>query len=540
MRPYRVAIVGLSLVVWSLATAREGIAIVDVRIDAAYRQIEPSTGDEWAPTWSRDDILYTGNNDGAGFGDMSPNAITFGKLEGADPYALKGAVTNRMLNFREGQQTAEAAKWKTMDTYRRGPSVYRFIPCGFDGARSMYSCLIISLDEGRSWIKGDESGGGNDLFKGTRFGAPTFISFRKEFESAMGSPEEYAFAAAYAGVVDGEASYVLGRVPIQRLARRDVRDWSFRQADWTWKTDLSAAARTSNSTGLGPDGANWKTTNSYSVDGVLYMFVTRCHYPFGSTDTKRRHIFQNSSILKSTDNGRTWLRSAEDNLKKPMFPGRRFGAAYFVWYGKDGAAQVDNADRYVYAVSNNGHFENGDDYVLGRVLRSKLPGLTAGDWTFYARGDGLHEASWTPSLGEATPVLVNPERSSMTGMTYIDGLRRYVMVSWHYKYPNFEAGAAAGDLSTVLEFFEAPKPWGPWSKLKSMDTRHLGWFAPIIGQRFQTMSDRDTVSAFLYASGFRTLPSGELDMSMYKLNYVPISLSTKPLKHADPAFVGER
>ena len=66
-----------------------------------------------------------------------------------------------------------------------------------------------------------------------------------------------------------------------------------------------------------------------------------------------------------------------------MFPGMRFGAPYFVWYGKNGAASVHNADRYVYAVANNGHFEDGDDYILGRVLKSKLPNLNAADWQFY-------------------------------------------------------------------------------------------------------------------------------------------------------------
>ena len=109
--------------------------------------------------------------------------------------------------------------------------------------------------------------------------------------------------------------------------------------------------------------------NSYCVDGVFYMFVTRCLYPEQSGDAKHRHVFQNSSIIKSTDKGRTWL-AAGQRVTTPMFPGLRFGAPYFVWYGKDGAAAVHNADKYVYAVSNNGHFEDGDDYILGRVLKS--------------------------------------------------------------------------------------------------------------------------------------------------------------------------
>lgn len=83
-----------------------------------------------------------------------------------------------------------------------------------------------------------------------------------------------------------------------------------------------------------------------------------------------------------------------------MFPGLRFGAPYFVWYGQDDAATVDNADKYVYAVSNDGHFEDGHDYVLGRVLRTKLPDLFATDWSFYTGGTAWRMATgfriWPP------------------------------------------------------------------------------------------------------------------------------------------------
>jgi len=73
-----------------------------------------------------------------------------------------------------------------------------------------------------------------------------------------------------------------------------------------------------------------------------------------------------------------------------------------------------------------------------------------------------------------------------------------------------------------------------------LETAKLGWYTPIIGQRFQTVVDGNTVKAYFYATGFRTRPEGGLDMSLYKLNYLPITLSTQPLKHSDPAFVGGR
>jgi hypothetical protein len=274
-------------------------------------------------------------------------------------------------------------------------------------------------------------------------------------------------------------------------------------------------------TGLQPDQANWKTMNSYCVDGVLYMFVTRCLYPEQSGDPKHRHVFKNSSIIKSTDHGLTWTRPAAESYKAPMFPGLRFGSPYFVWYGKDGTASVDNADKYVYAVANNGHFEDGDDYALGRVLKSKLPDLNGADWQFYKGGNGMRNRNWTNDINNAKPILEDPMNCSMTGMTYIAGLGRYVMVVWHYTTYNLRT-----DPRTINDYYEAPHPWGPWTKFKSINTEKMGWYVPIIAQKFQAKADAKTVKGILYRTG--NYQNGQL----YKLNFSPITLSTVPLPKA--------
>ena len=124
-------------------------------------------------------------------------------------------------------------------------------------------------------------------------------------------------------------------------------------------------------------------------------------------------------------------------------------------------------------------------------------------------------------------------------MTYIESLRRYVMVPWHYRHANFKEAILAKDLATTVEFFEAPKPWGPWTLVKSFETGRLGWYSTIVGQRFQTEVNANTVKAILYTTGFYTTPEGSLDWTLYKLNYLPITLSTQPLKK-DPRFVGGR
>ncbi len=267
-----------------------------------------------------------------------------------------------------------------------------------------------------------------------------------------------------------------------------------------------------------PDRGNWKTMNSYCVDGMLYMFVTRCLYPEQSGDANHRHVFKNSSIIKSTDKGVTWTRSAEESYNKPMFPGLAFGAPYFVWYGQNGAADVDNADKYVYAVSSNGHFEDGDYYILGRVSRRTLAELDAVDWQFHTGGDGMEDGNWKSDVEKAKPILQDPLNCSMTGMTYIPAFGRYVMVVWHYTTYNLRT-----DPRTINEYYEAPRPWGPWTKFKTVNTEKLGWYVPVIGQKFQRRVDENTVECVLYPSG------NYQDKSLYKVNFIPITLSTVPL-----------
>lgn len=510
--------------------------IVDIRFDGHYQQIAGSVGDEWAPTWGGDDVLYTGNDDGSSFGGISDNAIAFGKLEGNSPDELKGVSINSMEDFRGPIAPGPAsAVWKTLETIKLDGHWYRFVPCGSAGDAGLSSCLASSSDGGKSWTKASPDA---PISQDVTFSSPHFVSFGTEMLAELGErANDYIYAASYVAEAGIEDSYIVGRLPKQRFRQYNPLDWSFEKKDGAWGRLEEAAPRT-NGTSLGPDGANWKTMNTYSVDGVLYMFVTRCFYPAGSDDPRRRHNFVNSSIIKSTDDGVTWTRSSQENYDKPMFPGKRFGTAYFVWYGKDGAASVDNADKYVYAVSNNGHFENGDDYVLGRVLRSQLGQLSAVDWSFYKGGNGMRNSSWTSALDMAKPILTNPGRSSMTGMTYVEALHRYVMVSWHYHAENFEQGIKDKDVTTVLEFFDAPKPWGPWKKVKSFDTGRQGWYTPIIGQRFQKTEDGSSAKVYLYATGLVTKPEGGLEMGLYKLNYMPVTLSTKPLQQSNPGFVG--
>jgi hypothetical protein len=74
----------------------------------------------------------------------------------------------------------------------------------------------------------------------------------------------------------------------------------------------------------------------------------------------------------------------------------------------------DGADRYAYAISNNGFWNGGDFFVLGRVKRTDLAKLNAGDWSYYTGGDGAADGSWSADLGRAKPVFSKPAKCGWT------------------------------------------------------------------------------------------------------------------------------
>jgi hypothetical protein len=265
----------------------------------------------------------------------------------------------------------------------------------------------------------------------------------------------------------------------------------------------------------GPDGCTWKSSGCYAMDGVIYWVVARHKYGETSGDPHNRQLAANASIIKSTDLGKTWTRSARQNYEEPTFPGPRFATPYFVEYGQDGKAAVDNADRYVYAISNDGFWDNGNNMILGRVARAKITDLRAADWEFYVGGDGMEDAAWTKDVNKARPVLDAPGRLGMTGSVYLPGLKRYFMIGWYYP-----AGGGVIDKNstkkTVWDFYEAPKPWGPWTRIGSKEFEPQGYYSPQICPKY-TSADGRRVFAF-------TTGDWHEEKLFYRLTVVPLRL----------------
>ena len=279
-------------------------------------------------------------------------------------------------------------------------------------------------------------------------------------------------------------------------------------------TTINAMPEYGKSSERGPDGCTWKSSGFIWLDGALYWVVARHLYGQESGDPYKRQTAQNASILRSTDFGKTWTRTAQQNYDAPMFPGRRFATPYFLQYGYGHRTVTeDNADNYIYATANNGFWDCGDDMVLGRVPRSKIGLLNASDWTFYTGGDGMKNAAWSASSEDAKPILSGARRFGMTGAVYLPSHGRYFMIGWYY--PAGGGKIAGASIDTVWDFYESPHPWGPWTQIGSYNSTPEGWYSPEVCPRFQ-FGNR----IFAFTAGNWDDPDS------YRLTIVPLDLTS--------------
>lgn len=261
------------------------------------------------------------------------------------------------------------------------------------------------------------------------------------------------------------------------------------------------------------DGCNWKSTGCAQFDGVLYWAISRHTYGETSGDPLKRQTARNGSIIKSADGGKTWARSAAENFERPMFPGSRFATPYFIQYGKGERSRVDGADRFVYAVSNNGFWDNGDSIILGRVARSRIADLNPADWQYYRGGDGAGAGAWSPDTASARPILNEPNHLGMSGATYIPAMRRYLLIGWYY--PKGGGKLPGASRETIWTFYESPKPWGPWTKIRTHRWFPQGYYCPTVCLKFTANRGR---RLFVVTAGDWT------NHSVYRFTLVPVDL----------------
>jgi hypothetical protein len=240
------------------------------------------------------------------------------------------------------------------------------------------------------------------------------------------------------------------------------------------------------------DGATWKGCGLTCVDGVLYLSVSRHPTPFGRPYQIQQSF--DSTILKSMDHGKTG--SPPPKLNQAMFPGRLFANPFFVQYGKDGQGDRDGADQWVYAVSNDGCWNNGNFMILGRVRRDRIGRLDARDWEFVHGFNREFQPLWLPRHDNATYIFRSPNKTGMAGIYYIAGAGVYLLPQWYYTEPPHSPRRW---IATCWELYQSPAPWGPWRLFHRKYYEPEGFYNPSIVPKFTSADGR---KLWMLAAGY--------------------------------------
>jgi len=170
------------------------------------------------------------------------------------------------------------------------------------------------------------------------------------------------------------------------------------------------------------------------------------------------------ALMVSDDYGRTWQNAPEPET--PYFLGPRFAGLAFVGFGPGYIGVPDWLGDYVYALSNDENWENGNYIYLARVPRDRI--LEREAWEFYhGSAHDARRAVWVKEEQDARPILADPGHVGHPTMTYNAALGRFLLAFGSDAVPHSSAiprAFAREQWHRAREFqlYEGPTPWGPW------------------------------------------------------------------------------
>jgi len=158
-------------------------------------------------------------------------------------------------------------------------------------------------------------------------------------------------------------------------------------AEYGLENETSTSTSSSNSC-----SATWKGIGTVCMGDTLLMGISRHVYAwnlFGNSDDRcyadRQKAFD-GSVITSSDGGRSWLDQPEldAHSARVAFPGSFFGTPSFIQYGRGMTEWLaDGAQQYLYAISNDGFWNNGNALFLARTQRDS--GRGRDDWEYLVR-----------------------------------------------------------------------------------------------------------------------------------------------------------
>ena len=189
-----------------------------------------------------------------------------------------------------------------------------------------------------------------------------------------------------------------------------------------------------------------KSYGLLSVNDVLYMWVM-----------VERSYFESAELYYSKNRGKSWISVGWrfENLNSA------FSVPTFLNFGK---AYQGARDDYVYIYApgtKSGGFASADQVLLARVPRDEVAERKA--YSFFAGLDAAGRPLWTSNITQRQAVFRYPAQVHWTvSVAYNPGIARYLLFNNATANPSQSAKSPGN-----LEIFDAPEPWGPWTKAAS-------------------------------------------------------------------------
>lgn len=201
-----------------------------------------------------------------------------------------------------------------------------------------------------------------------------------------------------------------------------------------------------------------KPTGMTCRDGAIYLFFQNLKNVLSGNEFGDA---PHASISVTRDGGLTW----HYDRSKPMFTDHVFTTGFFLDFGKCQEYAIDDSV-YIYGLDYNWRFSNNFsqfNLYLARVERGSILGREA--WEFFA---GFHDGrpAWSPDIDFKVAVIEDEtlycgyqSGIAQGSVIYIPQLNRYLYSTW---------------AECAWIFYEARNPWGPWTKVTTIDWNEHG------------------------------------------------------------------
>ncbi len=168
-----------------------------------------------------------------------------------------------------------------------------------------------------------------------------------------------------------------------------------------------------------------------------------------------------AGIIKSTDFGKTWTNVPIATT--PKFLGNKFAGLTFVNFDKGYTNVPAPLYPYVYAMSNDGSWETGDNVYMARVHKDSI--IHRESWQFLTALNN-NVPQWSKFEDKSISIFKDPGHVGHPTISYNKVLKRYILGMYSDVVPHTENADkktwGEWDKESEMQLYESEYPWGPW------------------------------------------------------------------------------